>query len=361
MSAHYSSEEHGGFNAEELDRLGIPEDRILDFSVNSNPFGPSPGVLKTIQRVDISKYPDRQNHRLKTALAEANETTPDHLMIGNGTSELIWLVVKAFCRPGDQVISLGPTFGEYKRAADAHGIRTDEVRAEPPNFEFPAAKLIDRIKNEHPRLVFVCNPNNPTGIYLQAGQVVDIKAACGGQTILVLDEAYRAFMDGVFFSRPLMENSITLRSMTKDFALAGLRLGYAAGDPDLIKKLTSYQPAWSVNAFAQAAGLAVMGELDYYKDTITALKEVRNRFFRQLMPADSLLWRSDVHFGLIPLGQPGAEVRGLLLKHFIQVRDCASFGLPCYIRISTQKEETNRVFLDLFNRLREEGEIKIRL
>ncbi len=342
MSLQPSSEDHGGINPAELQRLGIDPHALADFSVNSNPFGPSPAVLAALQKVDVSLYPDRDCDEIRRALAQACGVVPGQVCVGNGTAELIWLITQAFLQPGERVLILGPTFGEYARAAAAQGAEVQEVRASAPWFDLPVDVLLTAIRRQRPRLVFLCNPNNPTGKFIPLADIERVVQACGQDCLLVLDEAYRSFADGQFFSSFPAENCLVLRSMTKDFALAGLRLGYALGSAAHIARLRQFQPAWSVNAFAQAAGLAALQSLDYYRKTLEDLAGLKRQFFAALTAAGLAVVSSDVHFGLIALERPAVEVRRMLMQQSIQVRDCTSFGLPEYMRVSTRLVEDNQ-------------------
>ena len=172
--------------------------------------------------------------------------------------------------------------------------------------------------------------------------LVKIANACTTDTYLIIDEAYRAFQDGTFFAKPLANNCIILRSMTKDFALAGLRLGYVLGNVTLIDSMAKYQPTWSVNAVAQAAGIAAITSIPYYQETLAKLKPLQQIFFAQLDNIGYPVVPSVVHFGIIHVEQSAFKIRQKLLKDDIQIRNCTSFGLPEYIRISTQKEEENK-------------------
>jgi histidinol-phosphate aminotransferase len=337
-----SSEEHGGINPRELERLGIPAAGLLDFSVNSNPFGPSPRVLEALRAVDVSAYPDRYCSVLTEMLAAANRVTHAQVLLGNGSSELIWLTARAFLSPGDEVVVIGPAFGEYRRACESQGAKVVELRAPEPCFQPPLEAAAGFIEQHRPRLVFLCNPNNPTGAFLRQADVSRVAIACGPDTILVLDEAYRAFADGEFFAGLPGGDCLVLRSMTKDFALAGLRLGYALGDPRRIDRLRALQPAWSVNAMALAAGAAAVWDIDYYRGTLVELRGLRTAFFAGIREAGFDALPSAVHYGLVQAGMPARELRlKLLAKQAIQVRDCASFGLPAYIRVSTRRPEDN--------------------
>ena len=347
MYLHPLSEDHGGISPAELYQLGIDPHALVDFSVNSNPFGPAPAVLEALRKVDVSLYPDRDCDEIRRALGQACRVSPDQVCVGNGTAELIWLITQAFLQPGERVLILGPTFGEYARAAAALGAAVQEVRASAPLFDPPVDTLLAAIRRQRPRLVFLCNPNNPTGKFLPHEDVEKVAQACGQDCLMVLDEAYRSFADGQFFSSLVAENCLVLRSMTKDFALAGLRLGYALGNAAQIARLRQFQPEWSVNAYAQAAGLAALQSLDYYRKTLKELTELKREFFLGLSTAGLMVVPSDVHFGLITLNRPAVEIRRMLLQQSIQVRDCASFGLPDHIRVSTRREGENVKLIEM--------------
>lgn len=355
MPSNIFSEDHGGLNPSELKRLGIAADRVIDFSVNSNPFGPPEAVREAIRSVDISAYPDRECGQLRNALAALNGVSPANVLIGSGTAELIWLAARAFLRPGDPVVIVGPTFGEYRRAANASGAEVIEVRAEPPAFPPPLDRIIEVVRAKRPRLVFVCNPNNPTGKYLRPGRMEQFLKAIPSGSLVVLDEAYRAFIDGSFFGACPTERCILLRSMTKDFALAGLRLGYALAAPDIIQRLKGQQPVWSVNALAQSAGYAALSELDYYRGTLAKLREMKGKLFRDLQAIDCMLIGSDTHFFMLRAPLPAHDFRLQLLRSGIQVRDCTSFSLSEFIRVSTRLPSENRELVRVLKRLERAG------
>jgi histidinol-phosphate aminotransferase len=343
----FTSELHGGINPHELKSLGIISDQLIDFSVNSNPFGPSPRVLQALQRVDIAQYPDRACSELTELLAFHNRVPSQRILVGNGTTELIRLIVQVMLKPGDKELVVGPTFAEYRMAAEMVGAEVIEVRAEPPDFTPDINAISSAIQKNKPRLVFLCNPNNPTGQVIPDEEMARLIQACQEPAILVIDQAYRAFAGSGFFADPPEKNVIILRSMTKDFAMAGLRLGYLIADQPLIKRLLGFQPTWSVNAYAQAGGCAALNDLPYYLDSLEKLQKLKENFFIQLSEVTGRSVTSRTHYGLLHTVQPARELRRILLKNRIQVRDGASFGLPFYIRISTRLQADNQVLLQV--------------
>jgi histidinol-phosphate aminotransferase len=350
MSEPGCSEAHGGLNPRELAELGVSGADVIDFSVNTNPFGPSPQVVAALRTVNFTAYPDRACAELTSTLARANRVSYGETLPGNGASELIWLIGQAVLRPGDGVVILGPTFGEYRRAAEMLGAQVVEVRGSGPDFCPPVDALVEQIGRLHPRLVFVCNPNNPTGQVLTDAEIDRVRIACGDRSTLVIDEAYRAFHDGRFFSDGLRAGTIYLRSMTKDFAMAGVRLGYMLASSDLVGRMRALQPAWSVNAFAQAAGMAALEDLAWYADTLHRLTDLKRQFFADFRATGYEFVPSAVHYGLVDVGRPARVMREKLLRRGIQVRDCASFGLPDHLRLCTRlPQDTTRLIEALRN------------
>ena len=342
---------HGALDFEELARLGISPDEIIDFSVNSNPFGPSPAVRKVLEQVVIDRYPDRESLALRTALAEKFTLNLSQLMIGNGTAELLWLVALAFVRPGDTTLILNPTFGEYARSVALMGAQVETIWATEENkFIFSVKTIRDALHATTPRLIFICNPNNPTGTTLALETIREL-ASAHPNTLFVIDEAYIQFVPDFPSCISLeLPNMLVLRSMTKDYAIAGLRLGFAAGPADLIEALTKVRPPWNVNAVAQEAGLAALMDEEYLFQSMTRLYSAKADFFSGLQILGLQPVHSETHYFIIKV-RNAAELRLRLLAYKIQVRDCASFGLPDYIRVATRTPEENAKLLSVLKEI----------
>ena len=337
---------HGALDFAELERLGLLPDDLLDFSANSNPFGPSPLVREALDRVPLDRYPDRESLSLRRTLGEKLGLAPEQIMVGNGSAELLQLAALAFLRPGDSALVLGPTFGEYVRAAQLAGAHVHQWDASPRDgFAFDEAAIIRELDKRH-RAVFVCNPNNPTGQCLPDGTLQDW-ATAHPETLFIVDEAYLPFAPDLRSAiEDQAENILVLRSMTKDHALAGLRLGYALGPVSLIASLTHMRPPWNVNALAQAAGLAALQDQAHLSQTLAQLRQEKDLLAAGLKNIGFAPLSSQVHFFLLPVGD-GAAFRAALLTHGVLVRDCASFGLPAYGRIAPRRPAENLRLLEI--------------
>ena len=189
--------EHGGPDFAELATLGIRPEAILDFSVNKNPLGASPRALRALDLVEPSAYPDARCLRLRAGLAAAHDVRPDEVLVGNGSVELIWLLGQVYLGPGDGALIVGPTFGEYEAAARRAGAEIVQVDAkESDGFRPDVQAITETIRRTDPRLVFLCNPNNPTGQVLEPDEIRTLLDALG-DGLLVVDEAYVELADGV--------------------------------------------------------------------------------------------------------------------------------------------------------------------
>ncbi len=332
---------HGGLDAGELRSLGLRPGQVLDFSANINPLGPSPRVTNAAVEADLSAYPDRHSIALREKLATHLEVGIENLVIGNGSTELIHLLARARLRPHNTCLILAPTFGEYETAANiacagVHLFWADEAR----EFRWSIDAAVEKIERMRPQMVFLCNPNNPTGVYLDHGDVERIRRASGEGSLLVLDEAYVPLADQRWNSLPLLGkgNVAFLRSMTKDHALAGVRLGYLAAQPDVVSAIQQLQPAWSVNAVAQAAGVAALEDEAHVEAARKVIAEAKEYLYSELDSIGVFVAPSSANFVMARVND-ASKVRSALLKHAIVVRDCTSFGLPGYIRVAVRGQE----------------------
>ncbi|MGQ4809055.1 Histidinol-phosphate aminotransferase [Candidatus Entotheonellaceae bacterium PAL068K] len=332
---------HGALDFAELACLDLAPEAVMDFSVNGNPYGPSPRVREVISAVPLERFPDREALALRRVLASHMGTSPDRILAGNGSAELLWLVALAYLRAGDSVLIVGPTFGEYARAATLMGARVHEWTARPEEgFRVDPEDVAQTLGQLQPRLVFLCNPNNPTGTYL-AVETIATWAHTFPRTLFVADEAYLPFTAGAtsVLTTPTA-NLLVLGSMTKAHALAGVRLGYAVGHPQVIRALATVRPPWNVNALAQAAGIAALEDPSHLHRSLTKLAHAKPPLVQGLQALGFVPVPSRTHFFLIPVGHATA-LRRALLQGGILVRDCTSFGLPAYIRVASRRPDEN--------------------
>ncbi|MCY3783544.1 MAG: histidinol-phosphate transaminase [Chloroflexi bacterium] len=332
---------HGGFDTAELRAANLTRDQVLDFSSNINPLGPSPRVRQAAAEADLSAYPDRECLILREALAVRLGVGVDQLLVGNGSTELIHLLAHAHVPPWSTCLVFAPTFGEYEAAADATGAHMEfVVSAAADGFRWSIDAAVETIAATRPALVFLCNPNNPTGVYLDRESVERLCAAVGPDGLLALDTSYVPLADAGWDALPLLQrgNVALLHSMTKDHAVAGVRLGYMAAPPPVVEASRHLQPSWSVNAVAQAVGLAALADAAHVAAAREVIAESKAQLQAQLAALGVPAVPSAANFMLVRVGD-AAGVRRALLRRRILVRDCTSFGLPDFIRIAVRRPE----------------------
>ena len=344
---------HGGLNYSELASLGLRPEQVTDFSASINPLGPSRLALDAALGVNLAAYPDPECLDLKEAIGHATGVSPRNVLPGNGSTELIHLLARAFLSPDDTALIFAPTFGEYVAACRTEGV--EPVSLVPPDEGSPEAKFlwdipqaIDSVAELSPSIVFLCNPNNPTGAYLGEDDVRSMAEALQGAGVLVVDEAYLPFVEERWDSIPLLSlgNVALVRSMTKDYALTGLRLGYLLASEEVVGQVRRFQYSWSVNAAAQAAGIAALSDGEHVARGRKVVGEGKGYLMQVARDLGIDCPLSAANFLLYNVGH-AREIRAALLsQHRICVRDCTSFGLPEYIRIGIRTMEDNRKLAD---------------
>lgn len=342
---------HGDRDHHELARLGLLPEAILDFSSNKNPYGPHPAVLEAVRMAvsaaTLSYYPDRACLALREAIAAVEGIPAAYLLPTNGASELIQLAALVFVALGSRQLILAPTFGEYTRAIQLAGGVPYECRPTRPDLRLEPEMVAETIRQLQPEGIWLCNPNNPTGQQWTAEELSHLRAADPeGRAWWIIDASYCYF--GAPGSPPtpspadLDSQTILLRSLTKEHSLAGLRLGYAIAQPELIALLAQVQPPWSVNSLAQVAGVAALQpDLVHWRDeTLARLRGHAAALWANLTKLGYAVLPSSTAYALVQVGD-APTFRRKLLEQGIQVRDGTSFGLPGYVRVAAQLPEEN--------------------
>lgn len=351
---------HGGPDHAELQTLGLSLDRVLDFSVCCNPYPPPRRVRESLRGMALHRYPDSNAADLCRKLAEKLGLDSVNILAGNGTTELIRLIALTYFRNGDKVMIFRPAYGEYSLASRIAGAEVIVYQGQASeNYRLTAEKFAQAVRQRRPKAVFICNPNNPTGQYLSGPEIDLILRSCE-DCLLVLDEAYVNFVDRPWSSLELLQrgNVIILRSMTKDYGLAGLRLGYMAASPPIIDAVRRVCPPWNVNIAAQKAGAAALECDGFLRESQRRVREAGRYLFRELSRSGFSPLPSEANFFLLKAGD-GRRFRQVLLEQGLLVRDCASFGLPEYIRIAPRTMKDCRKLIGIIRKLKKEGAINV--
>ncbi len=342
----YSPVVHGALDEAELARLGLSVGQLIDFSSNINPFGPPDSVLQALRSLNPAPYPDRSCLRLRTQLAALHHCATNAILVGNGANELIHLVGRACGEAGATALVVGPTYGEYAHASRLVGMQVVEQQSTiATGFHPDLSDLFATIERLRPRLCWLCVPNNPTGIDLSSDMIGELAQACaavGG--LLILDRAYLTLKRNATPHDPLdyisIPRLIRIYSLTKSYAVAGLRIGYLIADPQTVTAIAHFQPAWSVNSAAQAAALAMLTDTTFLPATIPQLWAVSDELAQNLRQIGLNVWRADLPFMLVNCTHAGL-VRHQLLRRGCVVRDCTSFGLPEWVRVAPRRPGDN--------------------
>jgi threonine-phosphate decarboxylase len=306
---------------------GSTETVTLDFSENLNPFPPS--FSWNSNEISISSYPDNRYTDLKEHIARFEGRSPDEVCVGNGSVEIIRSYCMAVVTPGDAVTISPHTFGEY-------GVSVACVGGIPVCGSQTAVAE------------FFCNPNNPTGTLVQRPAMLEkIRAHEQAGTHLFIDEAFIDLADPAeSVTGVSSEHAFVLRSLTKAFAVPGIRFGWGVGCPELVAAIEAIRPPWSVNAYAESYAHAALDHADQLNASRERIAAERSFLSGELEARGLSVCPSAVNFLLFRSPVPASVLKERLLSCGILVRDCASFGLPGHVRIAVRTQSENRILLE---------------
>lgn len=324
--------------------LGLPAGQIIKLASNENPLGPSPAALAAMQHVlaNINLYPDGNAFYLKQKLAAKLGIQPANVILGNGSNEIIEFVGHALMQPGVDVIVSQFCFAIYPLTAKLFGANLITTPAKDYGHDLPA--MLKAITPQT-RVVFVANPNNPTGTVVSRRELMDFAIQIPANALLVIDEAYIEFLDDPadFISeirRGQKPNLLLMRTFSKIFGLAGLRLGYGIGTPELVASLEKVRQPFNINSIAQAGALAALDDAEHMRRT----RENNTRGLKLYVEAFQKLGLEFVpssgNFILVRVGE-GQRVFETMQKLGVIVRPMGGYQLPEWIRISVGTPEEN--------------------
>ena len=314
-----------------------------DFSVNSNPFGPPPELLAYLREVDISCYPDPSYLQARTAAAAYHGVALENIVLG-GAAELIYRLSACYLKPGRSVVVASPSFGEYGRSAELVGAQVEHCEVYKKGTEPDPNGFVRAVREVRPTLVWLCQPNNPTGHAWSAEALAVVAATCEQHdAILIIDAAYLELSDA---ASTLPPSAVQLVPLTKTFGVAGLRAGYALAPPEIAETLRRAAPPWPVGSPAAAsvgwcrspAGTA------FVRESVPALLELRRTLQTGLRNLGFEVWDGGSSFFLVEVGDAPAFAARAKAAGF-RVRDASSFGLPHCVRLAAQTQDANEKLL----------------
>jgi histidinol-phosphate aminotransferase len=325
-----------GKPVEELEReYGIRDS--IKLASNENPLGPSPKAVAAIRDAlaDLHRYPDGSGYYLKRALAQKLGVSPDAVILGNGSNEVIELAVRTFLRPGEEAVSADQSFAIYRLVVQAQGGRNRIVPLRRYTHDLEA--MLDAI-TPATRLVFLANPNNPTGTIFRRREWEDFLAEVPEHVIVVMDEAYCEFVEDPDYPNSLTSHRpgralLTLRTFSKIYGLAGLRIGYGIAPPELVDLMDRVRAPFNVSSVAQAAALAALDDDEHVERTRLCNRQGREYLQAEFQRLGLEFVPSWANFLLVRVGN-GARVYEALLREGVIVRPMGVYGFPEHVRIS---------------------------
>jgi histidinol-phosphate aminotransferase len=339
---------------EELQReLGLS--RVIKLASNENPLGPSPKALAVIQdcAASLHRYPDGGAFRLRQALADRWKVTADQIILGNGSDEILGLLARTFLSPGDEAVMADQTFVIYKmEAMAAHG-KAVIVPLNQWRHDLPA--MADAI-TDRTRLLFLCNPNNPTGTMVSGEEVARLLRRVPDHVVIVFDEAYFEYVRSSEFPDSMAyvkqgRNVIVLRTFSKIYGLAGLRIGYGVTTAEIANFLNRVRPPFNANSIAQRAALAALDDDEHVARSRAVNQAGMEQVVNGLTALGLTPIPSEANFVYVDVGRDGRLVFDALLHQGVIVRHIEGR----MIRVTVGQLEENRIFLAAFAHVLQAG------
>jgi histidinol-phosphate aminotransferase len=330
--------------------------QLLRLNNNENPLGPPEAASEAIANFPAPRaavYPSGDAYYLRQKLAEKFHMEPDQFLVGNGANEVISFVIKAFCESGDNIITADKTFAVYEWVAEFSGF---EARLVPlKDYGFDDRAMLDRI-DDRTKILFICNPNNPTGTYWNTDRLRRFLDDIDGRRIVVLDEAYFEFVeaddypDGLLLTREY-PNLVIFRTFSKMYGLAGLRIGYLAGDLSVVDAIRRTCIVYSVNALAQVAAVAALGADDHVLRTRSMVRQGKEFLKRELTRLGLPYVCNEANFIMIKLPMSDTLAYRKLMTHGVMVRAMTGFRFPNHIRVTISEMEAMKSFIDALGKI----------
>ena len=330
----------------------IPLEQIVKLASNENPYGPSPKALAAIPTEfgNLHMYPWQEFTDLRCRVAEANDVQPSSVVLGSGSESIVQMIPRLYVEPGDEVIVAPQSYSRYAAGSVLMNgvVRKVSLR----DYRFDLDAIVDAI-TERTRIVWLCSPNNPTGTIVQRDEMATFLSAIPETVAVVIDQAYGEFVDdpgyaeGVRLVREGHRNVIVLKTFSKAYALAGLRLGYAIADGAICQMLDRIEEPFFLNRAATAAGQAALADSAWLERSVAAIKDGRVYLTAGLTELGCTVVPSQANFILADVGTDAGELFERLMRRGLIVRPAGGWGYPTHIRITVGTPEQNEMCLRL--------------
>lgn len=343
-----------GKPVDELQReLGL--ESIVKLASNESPLGPGAAALAAVAECAprIGRYPDGNGFALKQALASHHGVPADRLTLGNGSNDVLELVVRAYVSPANSVVFSEHAFAVYPLVTQAAGARATVTPAR--GFGHDLERMAESVDAET-RVAFVANPNNPTGTWLSAAEIEKFLDSVPETVVVVVDEAYFEYVDAPgyesFISRTDdYPNLVVTRTFSKAYGLAGLRVGYAVSSPAVADVLNRVRQPFNVNAMALVAARAALGDVDHLQRSVAVNRSGMQQLTAALDAMSIEHIPSVGNFVAARMPKPGVRIFQALLHEGVIVRPVAEYGMPDFIRVTVGLEDENRRFIEALEKV----------
>ncbi len=333
-------------------QLGLKD--VIKLASNENPLGPSPRAVAAIKKSlkSINRYPDSEGFYLKKKLSRVLCLEPENFVLGNGSDELIEIIIKTFVEDDENIITADITFLEYEILA---GIIGRQVTCVPLRYFKYDLESIKKKIDKKTKLIFISNPNNPTGTYVTKYEIEDFMKGLPEDVLLVMDEAYDTFIDVDDFPNTLKyiknKNVIVLKTFSKTYGLAGLRIGYAIARPGLASFMERARQPFNVNLLAQVAAIAALDDKKFLRRTREVILEGKNYLYESLAKLGIAYVPGVTNFILLDVGRDGLTVFKEMLKYGVIIRDMKQYGLNNFIRVTIGTKKENERFIKVLKKV----------
>lgn len=324
-------------------------DKIIKLASNENSLGPSPKVIDVINNFkDIHLYPDGDGKKLKSKISEIEELSDKNIILGNGSNEILEIISQAFLSPRCECIFSKHAFVVYKLASKVRGSKFHEVEAN--KWGHDLEKFVGKI-NQKTRIIFIANPNNPTGTYLSHDSIINFLKKVPSEIIVVIDLAYYEYVIADDYIKPLeilknFQNVLITKSFSKIHALSALRIGYGMGNEKLIEIMNRVRQPFNVNAIAQVAAIAALSDTDYLQKSIDN-NTIEREFICECLDKMSVEYiPSQGNFICIDVKTNGTEIFESLMQKGVIVRPIELYDMPSFIRVTIGKRYENEFFIE---------------
>ncbi len=325
---------------------------VIKLASNENCLGPSPKALDGIRKnlKNINRYPDASSFYLKKKVAKFVGVKEGNIIFGNGSDEIIVLAAKAFLNDGDEVIISHPTFLIYEIASQVQDAKVRFVSSK-ADFRYDLKAMSEAV-TEKTKMVFIANPDNPTGTYVNKKELNGFLERLPDSLIVFLDEAYFEFANYSFKDYPngidylAKRNVIVGRSFSKAYGLAGLRIGYGVSTPEIIDYLERVREPFNVNSLAQAAALAAIDDKAFLKKTLLHVEREKEFLYSAFREMNLEYIKSATNFILLNVKDDCKALFNKLLKRGVVVRDMKPWGLDSHIRVTIGTRKENKKFIE---------------